>query len=604
VQPWFQSGSDDEVYIQHSWREGKNFVRRIRHKEFDSPTPEAVPDSPSPTRSRLAASLETLKQSKLAALGGVAMLLMGFFAWLIMAQPDTGGRVLFGGVAPADAAAMTQLLDGAGITYRLSPDGGSIMVAADDLGRARMLVAAQGLPSSGPAGYELLDQAQTLGATQFRDEVTFLRAVEGELARTIGSVSGVRAAKVHIVMPKREPFSRDWTPPTASVLLTLATPDRLGREQVAGIRHLVASAVPRLGIENVAVVDNYGNLLARADQGKDAELDRNDQRRVALEDRLARALEEQLTPIVGPGRVRDKVSAELDLSSERSVEESFDSLGQVPRSSQTETEVERNEDRRESVSVDKDLPENQGKQAAGGKKTDRERNKQTTNYEIGKTTREFVAGAGKVKRLSISIAVDGVCELAGDGRTACRPRSAEELAQLERLARATSGFSAERGDTFEIASMPFSALEPIVTNQAPVEQPNLVDAARPYLLPLVAGGVILLLGLGLLVLLLVRARRRRAAAEARAAAAEAEAQLALEAAEAAKVNAASEAVQQLPPPEGLTPLATDTMVELGGKVQGGVRRATISRTQEAIDTSLDEAVSILKIWLYDKSEAR
>ncbi|MEK0084975.1 flagellar basal-body MS-ring/collar protein FliF [Benzoatithermus flavus] len=555
-------------------------------------------------------NFEKLTRPRLAALGAVGVALMGLFAWLMLAQPETSNRVLFGGVAPGDVAAMTQILDGAGIPYRLSSDGGSIMVPEQDLGRARMLVAGQGLPSQGSTGYELLDKAQTLGSTQFRDEVTYLRALEGELARTIASLSGVRAAKVHIVMAKREPFSRDWTPPSASVLLTVISPDLVGRQQVAAIRHLVASAVPRLRIENVSIVDNYGNLLASADSGEGADLDRNDQRRIALEDRIARALEEQLTPIVGAGRVRAKVSAELDLSSERSVQESYDPMGQVPRSQQTETERERSTDTKQNVSVEKDLPENAGKPPSGGaRQTEQDRSKQTINYEIGKTTREFVAGSGRIKRLSISIAVDGVCEVDAQGRTSCRPRTTEELALLERLARATAGFSAERGDTFEIASMPFSALEPNIVSEAPpAPPPTLLDVLRAHLVLTVLGVVTVLLLLGTLLLALLRARRRRAEAEARALAAEAEAKAALEAAEARALEAA-EAAKQLPQPEDQPLLAVSSeagegVVDLGGNVQGGVRRATIQQVQQIIDTNLDEAVAFLKIWLHDKAKAR
>jgi flagellar M-ring protein FliF len=472
-----------------------------------------------------------------------------------------------------------------------------------------MLVAGQGLPSPGSAGYELMDKAQTLGSTQFRDEVTYLRALEGELSRTIGSLSGVRGAKVHIVMAKREPFSRDWTPPTASVLLSVASPDLVGRQQVAAIRHLVASAVPRLSIQNVSIIDNFGSLLAGADNGEGAELDRADQRRIALEDRIQRALEEQLTPIVGAGRVRAKVSAELDLSSERSVQETYDPLGQVPRSQQTETERQRNADTKQNVSVEKDLPENAGKPpAGGGKQSEQDRSKQTINYEIGKTTREFSAGTGKIKRLSISIAVDGVCEVDAQGRTNCRPRTAEELALLERLARATAGFSAERGDTFEIASMPFSALEPNIVSEAPpLAPPGLLDALMAHPVLAALGGALVLALLGALGFALLRARKRRAEAEARALAAEAEARAALEAAEAK----ALEAARALAQPEGQALLADGSaegaenpVVELGGNVQGGVRRATIQQVQQLIDANLDEAVAFLKIWLHDKAKAR
>lgn len=556
--------------------------------------------------------LRSLSRPKLLAATLVAAALLGFFAWLIVGQQHPLDRVLFGNVPVAEVAPMTRVLDAAGIAYRLGPDGTAIMVSEADLGRARMLVAGEGLPQTGPAGYELMDAGQSLGSTQFRDEITYLRAVEGELARSIGSLRGVRAAKIHIVMAKREPFSREWTPPTASVLLTVASPDLVGREEVAAIRHLVAAAVPRLRIEDISIIDNYGNLLARAERGGDAELDRNDQRRVALEERIARAIEEQLTPIVGPGRVRAKVSAELDFSSRRTVEESFDSLGQVPRSEQDESERERTNETEPNVSVERDLPENVDRAPPAGSETDRQRSKKTINYEIGKTVREHVVGGGELRRLSVSLAVDGICELDGDGRTVCQARPAEELERLERLARATAGVSDERGDSFEIASVPFSALEPVLTREAADEAAALAPARDP--LPLLIGaGVTLaaLLGGGWF---FFRRRRQRAAAAAAAERATAEAaaleeqarmaavtaeQAALPAADGATRLVSRSAVDQLPAPDPGEPV-----VDLGRNIQGGVRRSTIARVQQMIDQDVDDAVAFLRAWLSEKREVR
>lgn len=558
----------------------------------------------------LRVNLSVPPRSRLALLALVAAASLAFFAWLIFAREAEPDRVLFGGLPPAEVARIAEVLDGAAIPYALGGDGGTVRVGEGELGRARMLVAGQGLPNAGPAGYELMDQAQSLGTTQFRDDITYLRALEGELARTIGTLAGVRSAKVHIVMPKREPFSREWTPPTASVLLQLASPDLLGREQVAAIRHLVASSVARLKVEDVAVVDNFGNLLARADRGVGAELDRNDQRRVALEDRIARAIEEQLGPIVGAGRVRAKVSAELDLSSRRSVEESFDPLAQVARSEQTDTEKERSNETKPNVSVERDLPENADRQPPPGSMTERDKQRQTINYEIGRTTREHVMAAGELKRLSISIAVDGVCAPDASGAAVCRPRNGEELAELERLARATSGFSEARGDTFEIASVPFSAIEPVFTPEAPAAPaPSLLEALLANPLTAIAGAALSLLVLGALGFGFLRARTAKAVAEARAVTAENEAKAALEAA-AAQEQLANEAQAQslLPQPEGgdvlLMTDSGEPMVDLGHNIKGGVRHSTIQRVQKMIDANLDDSVQLLRSWMIDTRDAR
>ena len=558
----------------------------------------------------LRVNLSVPPRSRLALLALVAAASLAFFAWLIFAREAEPDRVLFGGLPPAEVARIAEVLDGAAIPYALGGDGGTVRVGEGELGRARMLVAGQGLPNAGPAGYELMDQAQSLGTTQFRDDITYLRALEGELARTIGTLAGVRSAKVHIVMPKREPFSREWTPPTASVLLQLASPDLLGREQVAAIRHLVASSVARLKVEDVAVVDNFGNLLARADRGVGAELDRNDQRRVALEDRIARAIEEQLGPIVGAGRVRAKVSAELDLSSRRSVEESFDPLAQVARSEQTDTEKERSNETKPNVSVERDLPENADRQPPPGSMTERDKQRQTINYEIGRTTREHVMAAGELKRLSISIAVDGVCAPDASGAAVCRPRNGEELAELERLARATSGFSEARGDTFEIASVPFSAIEPVFTPEAPAAPaPSLLEALLANPLTAIAGAALSLLVLGALGFGFLRARTAKAVAEAREVTAENEAKAALEAA-AAQEQLANEAQAQslLPQPEGgdvlLMTDSGEPMVDLGHNIKGGVRHSTIQRVQKMIDANLDDSVQLLRSWMIDTRDAR
>jgi flagellar M-ring protein FliF len=529
-------------------------------------------------------------RSKFAVLGAVGLVLMGAFTWIVLGRTQIGDRLLFGGVTPADAAAMTAVLDTAGLSYRLGPDGSTIFVGEAMLGRARMLLAAEGLPNPGPAGYELMDKAQTLGSTQFRDEITYLRALEGELSRTIGSLSGIRSAKVHIVMARREPFSRDWTPPTASVLLNVASPDFLRRGEVAAIRHLVASSVARMSVDDVSIVDNFGNLLARGERGAGAELDRYEERRVAIEDRLVRAIEEQLTPIVGIGKVRAKVTAELDLSSERRTEEKFDPLAQTARSEQTDTEQEKSNETEPNVSVERDLPEKAGQPPTADSQKDRQRERRTVNYEIDRTTREQTAAAGTIKRLSISVAVAG-------------PRDAEELAMLERLARATAGFSAERGDTFEIASIAFAGLEPVLA-EAPIEPAELGVAGRleANLWPIAIGAVLGLAGLVFAILAMRRTGSRQADETARPAD---EPQALLETSE---HPAGSEPKGLAPPANKATALLPgepqEPMVNLGHNVQGVVRQTSIARVQDIVDRDLDDSVMLLRSWLREKREAR
>ena len=281
--------------------------------------------------------------------------------------------------------------------------------------------------------------------------------MEGELARTIRSLQGVRAARVHLVLPRREPFVRDKQDAQASVVLTMAGAARLDREGTQAVLNLIAAAVPGLRPQNIAVVDSRGNLLARAGQptGSAAAAQSADELKRAGELRLARAVEEMLERSVGPGRVRAETTMDLDYDQVRETQEKYDPDGQVVRSQQSNTNSSKTTDAATNTSVANNLPNADAGANPSG--TQEQRQEETTNYEISKTVRTLVREQPQLRRISLAVMVDGAVTRGPDGTPAWAPRSTEELAQIATLVRSAIGFNEARGDRVEVQSMRFAA---------------------------------------------------------------------------------------------------------------------------------------------------
>ncbi len=399
--------------------------------------------------------VKKLGPQKLMALGAVALALMGFFAFIIMRVTAPTMTTLFTDMNLQDSTAVTRELDQRGVKYEMRYDGGTIMVSKDQVLKLRMDLASKGLPQGGGVGYEIFDKTDSLSATSFVQNVNQLRALEGELARTIRSIDRVQNARVHLAMPEKQLFQREKKEVRASIVLKVR--GELDPGQVRAIRHLVATAVEGLKPDRVSVVDEAGRLLA------DGAGDSSDTSGVAAEKqqgferRVRQQIEDIVASVVGRGRARVQVSAEMDFNRVQQTQESFDPESRVVRSTQTRNENNvSNEARDGQVTVSNELPGAGGQNANNSNRDASQKNEETVNYEISKTVRTEVIEGGRIKRLSVAVLVDGNYAKAANGQSEYQSRAPDELERINALVRSAIGFDQRRGDTIEVVNLRFA----------------------------------------------------------------------------------------------------------------------------------------------------
>jgi flagellar M-ring protein FliF len=392
-------------------------------------------------------------------MGVVAVLMLGFFVFLMMRASTPQMAPLYTGLTFEDSSAIVTELQTQNIPYELRGDGETILVARDQITQTRMTLAQSGLPTHGQVGYEIFDTQNTLGATSFVQNINNVRALEGELARTISSLARIKSARVHLVLPERELFRRERKDPTASIVL--AVRGELAPGEIRAIQHLVASAIEGLTPNKVSIVDDTGRLLASG-AGNDEEqmvAAEMEERTLGVESRLRTRVEDLLANVVGAGRARVQVSAELDLNRLTKTSETFDPNSQVVRSTQSKEMENAATGPGDSgqVTVANELPgASQNTGASGGTSETGTTTEETTNYEINKVTQTEAVEAGGIKRLSVAVVVDGVYTTDAQGNSVYAPRSAEEITQLTALVRSAVGYSEPRGDSVEVANMQFA----------------------------------------------------------------------------------------------------------------------------------------------------
>jgi flagellar M-ring protein FliF len=461
----------------------------------------------------------------------------------------------------------------------------------------RVAMAEDGLPSGGSIGYEIFDRSEGLGTTKFVQNVNHLRALEGELARTIRSIARVKQARVHLVLPERALFTRDRQEPTASIMVTTLGAQRLEKRQVLAIQHMVAAAVPGLKPAMISIVDNKGALLARGNDEGDsaAAASTAEDMRIAYQARLARTVEELIERSVGPGNVRAEITAEMDFDRITENSETYDPDGQVVRSTQTIEEQSGSSDAQglPPVTVGGNLPDAILPGAEGAaSSSNAQRNEETVNYEISKTIKTHVRESGVVRKLSVAVLINGKTGTTAEGEATYEPRSAEELEQLASLVRSAVGYDEARGDTIEIVNMPF--VDP-TEGLDEAEGGSLFDFGGGQLMRIAE---ILVLGVvAILVLLLVVrpliGRVVEGGIEGGRLASEAGARPAL-------------AGPQMDEPDlGLTQADVvaeeiDHMIDIS-QVEGRVRASSVKKIGEIVDKHPDEAVAIIRNWLYAES---
>jgi flagellar M-ring protein FliF len=393
---------------------------------------------------------------RLAAMATVAVLMLGFFAFLIMRAQTPSFAPLYTGLSLEDSSAILTELQTLNIPYELQGDGDTILIPRDQITTTRMSLAGSGLPQRGQVGYEIFDEQSTLGATSFVQNLNNVRALEGELARTISSLARIKSARVHLVLPERELFRRETKEPSASIVLSVR--GELGAGEIRAIQHLVASAIEGLTPTRVSIVDDQGNLLASGtgDDAEGAMSGEAAERTLGFENRLRTRVEDMLANIVGAGRARVEVSAEIDFNRSTTTQETFDPESQVVRSSQVRETENITAGANGQVTVANELPGASQNTGAAGATDQGTSSEEVTNYEISKTTQTAVTEAGSIKRLSVAVVVDGAYADDGAGNQTYTPRSADEIAQILTLVRSAVGYSETRGDSVEVVNMQFA----------------------------------------------------------------------------------------------------------------------------------------------------
>lgn len=421
-------------------------------------------------------NLSALGQARLLALAGVglAAVTLIIVAGIYLNQPTR--ETLYVGLSSEDVVQISQALAENNIDFATGPDGTSITVPAGTTGRARMLLAERGLPSSNTSGYELFDQVGSLGLTSFMQEVTRVRALEGEIARTIQSINGISAARVHIVMPDRGNFRRGEQNPSASVMVrsTNGTAERSARS----IRHLVASSVPGLSIDEVTVLDATGKLLASGDDFTNSNLNQSLTIVQSVQDEVQSNIDRALAPFLGIENFRTSVTAEVNTDSQQIQETVFDPESQVERSTRiTRENQQSNQSTSQAPStVEQNIPDQAPAEIAGPKSSDQaERKEEQINYEINQKTISTVRNSYEIEKLSIAVVVNQARVAAMLGGQPTPEQVNAYIAELQQIVNAAAGLDASRGDNASITTMEFLASELLTADAA---EPGIMDALR------------------------------------------------------------------------------------------------------------------------------
>jgi flagellar M-ring protein FliF len=388
----------------------------------------------------------------------------GLFLW--SRAPDY--KVLYSNLSDRDAGAIITALQAANIPYKFSDAGGAILVPAEQVHEMRLRLASQGLPKSGSVGFELMDN-QKFGISQFAEQINYQRALEGELERTVESISSVKSARVHLAIPKPSVFVRDKEAPSASVLVNLYPGRALDEGQVLAITHMVSSAVPDMPVKGVTILDQDGNLLTQPSTGSGLDASQLKYRQ-QIERSTQQRIDAILAPLFGSGNAHSQVSADIDFSHSEQTSENYGPNGSPQqaaiRSQQSSTATELSQAGASGVpgalSNQPPQPASAPITAASGTPgvtttPVSDRKDSTTNYELNKTVQHLEQPMGGIKRLSVAVVVNYLRVVDAKGHATMQPVTADKLAQVNQLVKDAMGFDQARGDSVNVVNSPFTA---------------------------------------------------------------------------------------------------------------------------------------------------
>ncbi len=398
-------------------------------------------------------SMGTRRLSIMAAIGALVLSVV-IVGSIYLNRPSY--ETLYVGLERSDVNQMGIALSEAGMSFDVSSDGTAIMVPVGLTGQARMLLAEKGLPTSTNAGYELFDNVGSLGLTSFMQQVTKVRALEGEIARTIQSINGIKAARVHIVMTDRGSFRQEQQEPSASVVIRTSGID--ATRNANSIRQMVAAAVPGLSSEKVTVLDSTGILLAAGDDPNNNSANRSIGVERTVESQIQDNIHRALTPYLGPDNFRTSVNADVNTDTRQTEETIFDPESRTERSVQIIKEADKNNQNQSSTpaSVEQNLPD-EGAPAANGPQSSeqRERKEEITNYEINSKKIATVSNGYSISRLSIAVVVNQERLKAVIGADPKPEQIAERTAAIREMVASAAGFTETRGDQITVNAVEF-----------------------------------------------------------------------------------------------------------------------------------------------------
>jgi len=535
----------------------------------------------------LVSFLRGLGASRLMAMVAVTAALIGFFAFVIMRVTTPQMTTLFTDLTFEDSSAIIKDLDRQAIPYELRNDGAVIMVPKDKVTRLRMKLAEGGLPKGGGVGYEIFDKSDALGTTSFVQNINHLRALEGELARTIRAIDRVQAARVHLVLPERPLFSRETPEPSASIVVRVR--GTLEPQQIRAIRHLVASAVSGLKPQRVSIVDEAGRLLADgAGTGNDADNAVADERRASFEKQMRSQVEAIVSSVVGTGRARVELSADFDYNKVTQTSDKFDPEGRVLRSSQTREESSATAENNGQVTVNNELPGNQNKDNAQTARDQSKKTEETNNYEISRTTKTEVTEAGRVNRLSVAVLVDGSYSKNEKGDLVYQERGKEQLDRIAALVRSAIGFDQKRGDQVEVVNLKFAEAPATVPLAEPTGLLAMLQFTKDDVMYVIELGVMMLLSLVVLFMVIRPLVKRILASE----------EVASLIGDGTMPALTDGSAQGGGPGQSLIPgtNATAALIDVA-QVQGQVHAQSVHRVGELAERNPNETASIVRQWL-------
>ena len=536
----------------------------------------------------LVAFLRGLGAARLMAMVAVTTALICFFAFVIMRVTTPQMTTLFTDLSTEDSSSIIKDLERQAIPFELRNEGAVIMVPKDKVTRLRMKLAESNLPKGGGVGYEIFDKSDALGTTSFVQNINHLRALEGELARTIRAIDRIQAARVHLVLPERPLFAREAPEPSASIVVRVR--GSLEPQQIRAIRHVVASAVNGLKPQRVSIVDEGGRLLADG-AGKEADIAVGEERRTAFEKRMRNEVEAIVSSVVGQGRARVQLTADFDYNKVTQTSDRFDPEGRVLRSTQTREESSLTAENNGQVTVNNELPGNQTNTTTPVARDQSKKSEETNNYEISRTTKTEITEAGRVNRISVAVLVDGAYAKNEKGEMVYQDRSKEQLDRIATLVRSAIGFDQKRGDQVEVVNLRFAEAPAVPPVAEPSGLLGMLQFTKDDVMYVIELGVMMLLGLVVLFMVIRPLVKRILAAEVIPALAE-------------PIPALTDGTAELGPGQALI-AGTSGAAQLidVAQVQGQVHAQAVHRVGELAERNPNETASIVRQWLSEPAES-